>query len=122
MYTRVCLCHLCLCVYVCVCLVQGKSRDESNKRGDAKHPEEETQGIPSLRVVGCHIYKLAVSRMGMRKGWPVVTQKLGSRNLQLDEIQKRAHHFYCVVVCVWTRKSGCMVCGFSQGKSSGVGL
>ena len=100
MYTRVCLCHLSLCVYVCVCLVQGKSRDESNKRGDAEHPEEEAQGIPSLRVVGRHISIVTLSRMGMRKGWPVITQELGSRNLQLYEIPKHAHHFYCVVICV----------------------
>ena len=110
------------CVCVCVSLVQGKSRDEGNKRGDAKQPEEETQGITSLRVVAHCISAVPLSRMGMRKGWPVITQELGSRNLQLDKIQKHAHHFYRVVLSVWTRKNGYTVSGFTQGKSGGVGI
>ena len=110
------------CVCVCVSLVQGKSRDEGNKRGDAKQPEEETQGITSLRAVAHCISAVPLSRMGMRKGWPVITQELGSRNLQLDKIQKHAHHFFRVVVCVWTRKNGYTVSGFTQGKSGGVGI
>ena len=54
-----------VCVYVC--LVQGISRDEGNKRGDAKQPEEETQGITSLRAVAHCISAVPLSRMGMRK-------------------------------------------------------
>ena len=69
-----------VCVYVC--LVQGISRDEGNKRGDAKQPEEETQGITNLRVFGHQISAVILFRMGMRKGWPVITQDLSSRNLQ----------------------------------------
>ena len=110
-----------MCVCVCVSLVQGKSRDEGNKRGDAKQPEEETRHHKSEG--GCSLYLCSApvqDRNEERR--PVITQELGSRNLQLDKIQKHAHHFYRVVVSVWTRKRGCMVSGFTQGKSGGVGL
>ena len=79
MYTRVCLCHLCL--RVCVCVAQGNIREKGYRRGNAKRSEEETQGTPSLRVVGRPISAVTLSRMGMRKGWPLITQDLGFRNL-----------------------------------------
>ena len=60
--------------------------------------------------------------MGTRKRCPVITPDRGSRNLQVDQIQKQAHHFYRVCVCVSTGKRGCMVWGFTQDKSGEVGL
>ena len=112
-----------MCVCVCVCIWSREKAERKATREEMPNTQKkETQGITSLRVVAHCISAVTLSRMGVRKGWPVITQDLGSRNLQLDEIQKHAHHFYHVVVCVQTRKSGCMVSGFTQGKSGGVGI
>ena len=106
---HMCACFSCVCVCVCVCLAQGRHRDEGNRRGSAEQPSEEAQSVPSLRVIGRHISAVILYRMGKRKGRLVITPGRGSRNLQLDQTQKHAHHFYRVVVCFWTGKRRCMV-------------
>ena len=108
-YACVLVSAVCVCVCVCVCLAQGRHRDEGNRRGSAEQPSEEAQSVPSLRVIGRHISAVILYRMGTRKGRPVITPGRGSGNLQLDQIQKHAHHFYRVVVCFWTGKRRCMV-------------
>ena len=81
---HMCACVACVCVCVCVCVspAQGKSRDKCDRRGNVKQSEEEAQGIHSLRVADCPVSAVTLSRMGMRKGWPELTQDLGSRSLQ----------------------------------------
>ena len=77
-----CACVACVCVCLCVSPAQGKGRDKRDRRGNVKQSEEEAQGVPSLRVVDCPVSAVTLSRMGMRKGWPELTQDLGSRSLQ----------------------------------------
>ena len=87
---------------------QGRRRDEGDRRGGFKEPEEEAGGIPSLKVVGCRIFTVTLSWMVMRKGRPVITLDHGSRNLELDQIQN-TFTISTMLMCVWTGKRGCMV-------------
>ena len=106
---------------VCVCLAREKAGMKAI--GEEMTSNQKRRYMMTCLMLVCrHISTVTMSRMGMRKGWPVITQELGSRNLQLDKIQKHAHHFFRVVVCVWTRKNGYTVSGFTQGKSGGVGI
>ena len=59
-----------------------KKRDKCDRRGNVKQSEEEAQGVPILRVVDCPVSAVTLSRMGMRKRWPELTQDLGSKSLQ----------------------------------------
>ena len=40
---------------------QGRRRDEGERKGGFKEPEEEAGGVPSLKVVGCRIFTVTLS-------------------------------------------------------------
>ena len=71
--TRAYLCGLCLCVCVCVC-VQPRAEAEMKVAGEeVLNNQKRSHKATRLKVVSHHISALTLSRMGMRKGWPVIT-------------------------------------------------
>ena len=86
-FTQVCLCRLCLRVFLCVCmcLAHIRHREEGDRTRDLEQQEEEARGIHRLWEPGQCISVAPLSKTGMRKGWPVTSPDSGSINLQLHQ-------------------------------------
>lgn len=84
-YTHVSLCPLCLCGGVCVWPREDAEVKATGKemlrtrRGGTRRPQSE--GAWSMYSA------VTLSKMGMSKGWPVITLGRSSRNLKLGQIQ-----------------------------------
>ena len=77
----------CVCVCVCVCVWPRSDAEMKVAGEEVLSNQKKSHKASRLKVVCRCISALTLSRMGMRKGWPVITPDHSSRYLQLDQIQ-----------------------------------
>ena len=91
---------VCVCVCVCVFLAQHRRTDEGVRRATAKRREEEARGVPRLRVFGRRICAVILSRVGKKKGWPVIIQGMAPMCATRPKRKTCSPFLPCYFVCL----------------------
>lgn len=109
--------HMCLyagvvlplfvCLFVCLSLAHCRCRDEGDSTWDMLQPEEKAEVIHRLENTDLCISTVSISRIRMRKGWPMTAQVRANKSgIALRCKQVHICCYYCVVMFIFIRKEG----------------